>query len=64
MSVSITINEGTFSTEQWEKLKLIDNFLWWNIYYNNSTIEMSKNIKNDFLIEITEKGFKKPSVIL
>lgn len=64
VGVNLTINEGTFSTEQWEKLKLIDNFLWWNIYYNNSTIEMSKNIKNDFLIEITEKGFKKPSVIL
>lgn len=32
MSVSITINEGTFSNEPWEKLKLIDNFFYDEIY--------------------------------
>lgn len=54
----VIINEGIFSIELWEKLKFIDNFLWWNIYYNNSIIEMLKNIKNDFLIEIIEKDLR------
>lgn len=58
MSVLIIINEGIFSNKLWEKLKFIDNFLWWNIYYNNSIIEMLKNIKNDFLIEIIEKDLR------
>lgn len=58
MSVLIIINEGIFRIELWEKLKFIDNFLWWNIYYNNSIIEMLKNIKNDFLIEIIEKDLR------
>lgn len=54
----VIINEGIFSIELWEKLKFIDNFLWWNIYYNNSIIEVLKNIKNDFLIEIIEKDLR------
>lgn len=52
------MKEDVFSIELWEKLKFIDNFLWWNIYYNNSIIEMLKNIKNDFLIEIIEKDLR------
>lgn len=54
MKVFLVQSFGIFYNKKYLNLQI--NF--YDIYYYNSIIEMLKNIKNDFLIEIIEKDLR------